>query len=244
MNLRESFSHKVMAQMARYLATYNTESQVLTQDATSTDVQTTGLKVSYFDGAAIKVAADAAMDPAAEVNESVTAWANNTSMSVAGLNSANSQRGSDLRYRCILAHTSNALENQPELGTKWEQYWIREPHNCPVANAATVNAGNTRMFMFLAARDGTITTAVCGDDANSTAGFQLKIPHFDPFTYVPLGFYHVINADGDNYADPANGDQFVFGTNDFNSGNETNITGAFMNLTTPIFPHLDNLDVS
>jgi len=244
MNLTTTLSHKVMAQMARYLATYNTESQVLTQDATTTDVQTTGTKVAFFDGNPIKVAADAAMDPAAETNESVTAWANNTSMSLNGINSANSQRGSDLRYRCILAHTSNTLENAPDIGTKWETYWVREPHNAYTANAATVNAGNTRAFLFLANRSGTISTALCGDDANSTTGFTLKIPHFDPFTYVPLGFYWAVNADGDNYADPANGDQFVFGTNDFNSGNETNITGNFHNLTTPIFPHIDNLDVS
>jgi len=230
MNLSGAFSYKIMEQMARYMATFNTESQVLAVDSNANDIQTTGTKLAYFDGAPIKLAVDAAMDVSGDTNESVTAWANATSYSVGDIRKNSDAEGSDVRLRCILAHTSNAVQNEPLVGDEWESYWVREPHGVATAAGATVGAGNTREFMVFAKRDGTLVTGLCGDDANSTTGFTLKVPQYDPYTYVPIGFVHVINADPSN--------TFTFG----NTADTTNMTITYHNLTTPVFPHLDNIN--
>ena len=244
MNLSESFSFKVQKAMARYMATFNIASQALAvDDGGPTDIQTTGLQLAYFDGAPIKLPADAALDISADAaNESVTAWANSTSYSLGDIRansnaSAGSSYASDTRLRCIEAHTSNEANDEPEVSSRWEEKWVREPHEAYTAGAATVGVGNTREFLVLAERDGTLNPVLCGDDANSTTGFSLEVPLFDPYTYVPVGFMHVINADPTN--------AFTLGTTNCdngNAGNDVLMTVTYHQCTTPIFPHVDNID--
>jgi len=229
MNLSKAFSYKIMEQMARYMSTFCSMPMTLAVDSNANDVQTTADELAFFDGEMVKLAVDAAMDVSAETNESVTAWANATAYSVGNIRKNSDAEGTDVRLRCIAAHTSNAINDEPLVGSRWEEYWVREPHNAPTAAAATVGPGNTRAFLFFAKRDGTLVSALCGNDANSTTGFTLKVPQYDPYTYVPVGFRHVINADPSNtYTHGATAD-------------ETNMTIIYSDLTTPLFPHIDNI---
>jgi len=229
MNLSSAMSYEIAKAMARYQATYAVATQTLAADANANDIQTTGLKIQFFDGTPVKLPADAAMDVSAEANESVTAWANNTAYSVGDIRSNSDAEGSNIRLRCTQAHTSNAINDEPLVASRWEEYWVREPHNVAKIGGTVVAAGNQVSYLVLAKRDGTLVTANIGNQINSASPMVMKIPRFDPYTYSPVGFVTVVNADPSNV---------------YNIGNvadATNMTTTYDNLTAPIFPHLDNL---
>ena len=92
------------------------------------------------------------------------------------------------------------------------------------AAGATVASGYSRYFMVLAASDGTLSIWLAGDAALDGSEV-LKVPNFDPETYVCIGFVHV----NSNTA-------FTLGT--------TALTGlaTFHQQVGPVFPHEDNID--
>lgn len=229
MNLSDAMSYEISKAMARYQATYSVVTQALAADTNANDIQTTGTAIQFFDGTPVKLPVDAAMDVSAEANESVTAWANATSYSVGNIRSNSDAEGSNVRLRCIKAHTSNAINDEPLVASRWEEYWVREPHNVSKIGGTVVAAGNQVSYLVLAKRDGTLVTANIGNQINSASPMVMKIPRFDPYTYSPVGFVTVVNADP---------------SNNYNIGNvadTTNMTTTYDNLTAPIFPHLDNL---
>jgi len=233
MNLSTAMSYDIMQMMARYMSTYNVSTQTLAADANKENIQTTGLGIAIFDGVPFRLPADAALDISAESNESVTAWATATTYTMSHatpvIRKNDGAEDVNVRFRLLATHTSNA-DSEPLIGSRWEDYWTREPHDVATAAAGLIGFGNTREYLVLANRAGTLSTALCGDDANSTTGFTLKYPRFDPFTYCPVGFVHWINVHTSGNS--------TIGTTAYDA---TNQTTTFHQLTQPIFPHVDNL---
>ena len=239
-NLSSTFSYKVMAEMARYQGTFCPADISLALNSGGTEnIDHTGNQVAMFDGDPVTLAADAALDISGEANESVTAWANNTSYTfnflAPTIRSANMPEGDNVRLRLKdgQTHTSNSINDQPGSGEKWEDKWIREPHAAATAAGATVNNGNSRTFLVLSQRDGTLSTHLAGNDSVRTTT-DFKLPQFDPYTYCPVGLIHVDNTDPSN--------DFTMGTTDLATTNLTNMNVTISKLFAPVFPHPDNIN--
>lgn len=216
MNLSTAFSYKIMQEMARYLVTQNLESQTLAVDANSVFFQTTGTGQAMFDGDLVVLAADAVVNTAAGANESLTAWETETTYTVSTTTPVyrknSDAEGSDVRFRLIKTHTS-AADNEPLVGSRWEEYWVREPNGWSTALDAVVGYGNTRCILVLAERDGTCHGVLAGDQQASSATPNFTVPQFDPHKYCPIGMLHV------NYHHTSG--NWTYGTDAFNATNCT-----------------------
>ena len=230
------FSYKAMKQLMEYLSTYNMETQAFAIDgANSENVQTTGTAAAFLNGQPVAPAEDAELDISACTEGAETAWATGTSYAVGDVVK---NGGGDVRYVCILAHTSrdnsdsDYICNEPGKADNWAKHWEQRDHNAVNASGASITAAYEQWFLCLAKKDGTISLWEAGDEAASTTGAECKIPQFDPKTYIPIGLLHVKNA-----TDSA----FVVGTTGLDTAS---VTDTFIQLTGPIFPHPDNWDTN
>jgi hypothetical protein len=238
MNLSSAFSFKVSQMMARYRVTYSQASQGLAIDnADGGSIQTTGLVPAFFDGDHIAdLPADAAKNATNSANETVTAWANNTSYTLNTvapvIRSENSSKGSNIRFRLLKTHTSNEVVNKPHQGSNWDEYWVEEPHSAVTAKGSIIGYGNTRQVLVLANRAGELETVLCGGQTNAAVASNFRVPQFDPHTYCPVGLLDI------NYHHTSG--SWTFGTDNFNA---TNCTTEYIDLVRPLYPHIDNIKV-
>jgi hypothetical protein len=106
-----------------------------------------------------------------------------------------------------------------------------------VADDTTGNAAGTtiaddfeRWFIVLADADGTLSLWTAGDAAAIGGNAVLKIPAFDPSTYVALAV--ILYANDNASAEVTVGAAAC----------DWNTDGTFYQLTGPVFPHPDNFD--
>ena len=99
-----------------------------------------------------------------------------------------------------------------------------EMDNCTNASGFSVTNGYDVYLLILAAADGTLSVWLAGEQALTTAAV-LKVPTFDPETYIAVGTAKIVNDSGS---------ALVIGTNDLDG----DIT--FYDSTYPILPHPDN----
>jgi hypothetical protein len=98
--------------------------------------------------------------------------------------------------------------------------------NCTNAVDTTIDDGDARYFVVLAKSDGTLSMWTAGEAAES-GDEELKIPAFDPETYVCVGIVHIDNDSGS---------EFTVGTTGLDAA-----TTSYFQVTGPVFPHADNL---
>lgn len=104
--------------------------------------------------------------------------------------------------------------------------------NCTNASGTEIQDDYEQYFVVLAKSDGTISLWEAGDEADIDDGATLKIPAFDPETYVCVGIVHIKNETGST---------FTVGTTDTDDSTGDGATTSFYQVTVPVFPHADNL---
>ncbi|MCK4814932.1 hypothetical protein KA005_04105 [bacterium] len=230
--LADKFSYRNMQTLMEYLSTYNCETQAFAIDANSNDVQTTGTALAFINGQPVTLAADAALDISACTEGTETAWASGTAYVVGDVR----KNDKDIRYLCILAHTSrdgsdsDYIDNEPGKSDNWSRFWEQRDHSAVNASGTSITHDYDQWFICLAKKDGTISLWEAGDEAAATVGAECKIPQFDCKTYVAIGLLHIV---GEVDA----GTAFVVGTTALDG---TSVVDTFIQLTGPVFPHSDN----
>lgn len=223
--LENKFAYRPMQNLMAYLATYNANTQTLAIDATPADIQTTGLGLCFFEGDPHALPADAALDISACTEGTLTAWATATSYT---LGTSVIKNKDEIRYFCILSHTSSA-DDEPGYGMDTDTYWEARPHSATNASGTSIAAGKDQWFMATAKRDGTLTLWEAGDAATHDTAI-CEVPHYDPKIYCAVGFLHIANETAS---------AFVVGTTDLDTGS---VTDTFIQAIGPVFPHQDNWD--
>ncbi|MCK4791991.1 MAG: hypothetical protein KAV87_50125 [Desulfobacteraceae bacterium] len=233
-DFENKFSFKNMQTLMSYLSTYNMTSQAVAIDANAENIQTTGTGIAMINGQPVTIAEDAALDISACTEGTETAWAKDTSYSVGDVR----KDSKDMRYLCILAHTSrddsdsNEINNEPGSSDNWARYWEQRDHDAVNASGTVITDDYQQWFLILAKKDGTISLWEAGDQAITTTGAECKIPQFDAKTYVAIGLLHILAA-----IDA--GTDFTVGTSELSAAT---CVDTFINLTGPVFPHPDNWD--
>jgi len=230
------FSYKNMKNLMEYLSTYNMESQAVAIDGNAEDIQTTGTGMAMLNGQPVILAEDAALDISACTEGTLTAWASATAYVVGDIR----KNTSDMRFVCILAHTSrdgsdsDYINNEPGKSDNSARFWEQRDHSAVNASGTVITDDYEQWFLILAKKDGVISLWEAGDQAITTTGAECKIPQFDPKTYVAIGLLHILAA-----VDA--GTDFTVGTT---SLAEATCVDTFLNLTGPVFPNVDNWDAN
>jgi len=239
-NPGDHFSYKGMKILAEYLNTFNMASQTLAIDANSNDIQTTGTGWMMMNGQFEQCEVDAALDiSAAHREDTKTAWATSTSYSAGDIRWNAAQ---NVRYRCILAHTSKnvanetagAPANEPGASDFWDTYWEEAPHSAVYAGGTTpdtIAAGYDKWYLVTAEADGTLGIWIAGDAA-TTGNAVCKIPQFDPKMYCAIGAMLIANGTSST---------FTVGTTGLDTAS---VTDTYINIIGPVFPHPDNWDMN
>lgn len=100
--------------------------------------------------------------------------------------------------------------------------------NCTNASGAVIEDGQSQYFIVTAKTDGTLSIWEAGDAAE-TGSEELKVPAFDPSTYVVLGFIKIDNDTGSD---------FTMGTTGLDT---SNLTVEYTQAIGSVYPHKDNL---
>ena len=229
--LNEKFSHRAAQTLMDYLKTYNCESQVVAAEGT-VGIQSTATKAVMLNGQPLKLTVDAQMLIASSTDErSLTAWAVTTAYTVGNIR----ENSAGLRFRCIEAHTSrdgsdsDFINNEPGKSDNWAKYWEQADHDATNARGTSITASYDQWFLITAIADGTLQIWEAGDEA-ATGYAEVKIPMFDAKLYIPIGMVHIANGSAS---------EFVVGTTSWATGS---VVETYLQLTGPIFPHVDNWD--
>jgi hypothetical protein len=224
-SLGRFFSYKAMKELAKFLSTYNFATQAIALDTNANDIQSTGTAGMMLNGTIYPCAEDAALDISADTEGTLTAWATATAYALADVR----KNSEGKRFKCILAHTSSA-DTEPGKGAQSDMYWELSPHNAVNASGKVVTTLYERWVLITAKADGTLTVWLAGDQATiASASAKFKCPHYDPEMYCPVAIAKIAKDDA--------GD-ITIGT--------TALTGdiTFYQVTGPVFPHPDNLDMN
>jgi len=230
-NHYEKFSYKPMRELAKYLNTYNCESQVVAHSAA--DIGDTGTKLAILCGQPVQLAIDSALDISSCTEGTESSWSSGSSYSIGSIVEADD----GVRYRCITAHTardgsdSDYINNEPGSSDNWARFWEDAPHTAVNASGTEITKKYEQWFMVTAKADGTLTVWEAGDQsAYGTATAECKVPLYDPKKYIPVAFWHAKNSTSAT---------FTIGTTSTSSATHT-----LLQVTGPVLPHPDNWDVN
>lgn len=212
------FNFVPMKEFAKYLSTYNMESQTIAVDGVNAyNIQSTGTGQAVLNGVYINsLAADAEL--LITDTEVTTQWAGNTVYAVDDEVVVGAPNGD--MFKCLIAHTS-------ELPPGGDANWQRIPNL-----AGYELADDFRLLIMVTAEaDGTLGVWVASDPSAIGTAPTPKIPAFDPSVYVVVGFI--------DYANDAASAAVTFG--DVAGGVNFGTDGTFVQVVGPIFPDITNV---
>ena len=239
-DLASIFSFKNMKTLMDFLNTRVSEETTLAIDANANDIQNAADCAAILNGQPIFLADDAALDISASTEETAAwkvtyAWATGQSYSAGDI-----YFNGGVRYRCIETHTSRDntsdlyIANEPGVSDIWTRYWEVRPHDAVNASGTSIADDYDQWFLVTSTgSSGTVATLQMWEagDEGTIGAAECKVPLFDPKTYIPIGFIHVVNETAA---------AFVVGTTDFDAATGDGVTTTFLDLVGPLFPHADN----
>jgi hypothetical protein len=214
-NWGDLFSFRPMKELAKYLSTYNMETQAIAVDGAHVyNIQSTGTKQCVINGIYIPaLTADAELLITSD--EITTMWAAGTEYSA----DDTVKYGNDM-FVCLVDHKA---VNRPMQG---DGFWRALP------NAAGYELADDYriMLMVTAQADGTLGLWLASDPCAIGTAPTTKIPAFDPSVYCVVAFI--------DYANDAASAAVTFGDTD--GGVAFGTDGTFYQVIGPVFPHPDN----
>lgn len=234
----DKFSFKNMKSFVEYLTTRACKSVAQTLNASQEEnLKNTANVTAFLCGQPFYLEDETELDISACTAGTETAWASGTSYTAGDVVK---NGNNDDRYFCILAHDgadnsdSDVKCNEPGESDSWARYWEQRKHTAVNAAGTSITKKYEQWFLITAIEDGTNQIWESGDEAvTATATAECKVPWFDPKTYVPVAFVHVVNATSS---------ALVIGTATTGDFNLSSVTSTFLNLTVPVFPHPDYWD--
>ena len=210
------FSYKPTRELAKYLTTYNTESQVIAVDGTNIyNIQSTGTKQCTINGVFIPaLTVDAELLITAD--EVTTLWVANT----AYVADDEVKYGTGM-FVCLTAHKG---VSPPGNGPNWRRL--------PDAAGYELADDFRIMLMVTAKADGTLGLWLASDPSAIGTVPTLKIPAFDPEIYCCVGLI--------DYANDAASAAITFGDTD--GGVDFGTDGTFYQVIGPVLPFPSNID--
>ena len=221
------FSHKAAQTLAEFMMTMNMATQAFAVDGSNAEnVQTTGTAACVINGVHItSLTVDAELDVSADAQFGI--WTTAQSYTAVDTKYVEDSNGNKTWYQCIASHTS-ASDNKPgqkdSSDATWRTYWAESSNRAEQASGNVVASGDSMYYLCLANSAGTITLVKASDEGVLDADIELKIPQFDPSTYVAIGTLLIDSAG------------FTLGTT------STAGVSTFAQLIGPVVPHADRLD--
>lgn len=212
------FSYISMKELAKYVTTYNMDTQTIAVDGTNVyNIQSTGTGQAVLDGDYINsLTVDAEL--LITDGEVTTQWAGNTAYTADDEVVVGTPNGE--MFKCLVTHTSAIPPGQDE---KWQR----------IPNLAGYElADDFRLLIMVTAEaDGTLGAWVASDASAIGTAPTPKIPAFDPSVYVVVAFI--------DYANDAASATVTFGDTD--GAGDFGTDGTFVQVLGPIFPDITNL---
>jgi hypothetical protein len=220
------FGYAPARDFASFIRTANMASKIFAVDANAENVQTSGQTHLVLNGLHITASGKTdALDISADVQ--LTIWLTAQSYTTSHMRFVEHQ-GRLVFYKCILNHTSSALNKPDEDNLRedatWKTYWVRSTQTARQASGDYIPTANSRYYLALMQNATDTLTLVTAGDIALDADVKLVIPNFEPEMFAAIGTL-LINSVG-----------FTLGTT------STAGVSTFAQLLGPVFPTGKGID--
>ena len=198
------FTHKPMQDIASFCRTMNMATQAVAQ--ADENIADTGTGHAVINGVHIaSLPVDLGLDISGDAQ--LTEWATGTAYTTNGgarvdVRYVEDANGHKQWYKCILAHTSSAL-NKPGIKDEaaWRTYWTESSNRAENAYGMACKNLYTRHVLVLADAGGVMTTVQADNGLQLDAASLFIVPAFDPEVFVAIARIDIDCADSWVYGD-------------------------------------------